>query len=342
MVIIDFSHLAMRNLYTSIFNVRPKKENGVYKTEQYIKLYMHQMLNSLKKIKREFGGVDEEIILAIDSRKNWRKEVYPDYKAHRKVNRDKSEIDFEEFFKFNNELKDTLGENFNCKVVEVDKAEGDDIIFVLAEKFGEKVTVITEDKDMKIVVTYGSKMFQPIKQSWVNLTDDEASLWIKTHICLGDASDNVPNIFFNTSFTDEFKAHLVGLEHEMSELEYDLLTYDERCKIEDTYDCWYLNRKGENVEKKIFKKVKFGEKTAEKFAKDLVSNLTLQRPIKDLLQRNFERNKVLIHPSGIPSNIKDEILKEYENSTSKKNVNGIMSFCLKYGLKEHLSTTTDF
>jgi len=342
MLLVDFSHLANRNLFTSVFNARPKKKDGKYITEDFIGMYLHQMFISLNFLKKQFGR--KEMVLAIDSRMNWRKDVYPDYKSHRKKSRDESEINFEEFFKYNKELIENLKEHFSFKVVEIDRAEADDVIFALAEKYSKynDVLVITEDKDMKIVLNYGAKMYMPIKKKYVDMTPTELSLWVKTHICLGDAADNIPNILYNTGFTDEYKAYLKEKEISLNEYEYDCLPYEQIVALEEEFDIWYLNKKGENVEKKIFKKVRFGEKTAEKFAKDLVKNLEGETPHQKLLRKNFERNKNLIHPSGMPADIKQAIYDEYDNCSITCNYGGIMKYFLKHSLKEQVANIATF
>ena len=85
-----------------------------------------------------------------------------------------------------------------------------------------------------------------------------------------------------------------------------------------------------------FKKVRFGEKSAEKFAKDLEKNLSGDSDEKALLRYNFQFNKTLIHPSGIPQSIKENILSAYDTCEAKSNFNGIMNFFLKYSLREHM------
>jgi 5'-3' exonuclease len=342
MLLIDFSHLASRNLFTSVFNARPKKKDGKYITEDFIRMYLHQMFVSLNFLKKQFKR--NEIVLAIDSRMNWRKDFYPDYKGHRKKNRDESEINFEEFFKYNKELIQELKDSFSFKVVEVDRAEADDVIFTLAEKFSKysDLVVVTEDKDMKIVLKYGAKMYMPIKKKFVDMTSDELSLWVKIHICLGDSSDNVPNILYNTQFSPEYKKYLKEKGLEISEYQYDCLSFDDVIDLEDKFDIWYKNKKGENVEKMIFKKVRFGEKTAEKFAKVLETNLAGEDEYHQLLKRNFVRNKTLIHPSGIPQDIKDKIFEEYNKSSITCNYKRIMKYFLKYSLREQVANIGSF
>ena len=342
MLIVDFSHLANRNLFTSVFNARPKKKDGKYITEDFIGMYMHQMFTSLKYLRRQFR--EDEIVLAIDSRMNWRKDVYPDYKSHRKKVRDESEINFDEFFKYNAELIQALRESFPYKVVEVDRAEADDVIFVLAEQYAKEkdVIVVTEDKDMKIVLSYGAKMYMPIKKEYVNMTPEELSLWVKTHICLGDDSDNIPHIMYNKKFSNEYRKFLDNKNITFDEYEYEIQPFKFRFDLEEEFDEWYLNKKGQKVEKKIYTKQRWGEKSAEKFAKNLAENLSGESNEKALLRVNFARNKQLIHPSGLPEIIKEQILNAYNSTDTSCNYNGMMQYLLKHSLTEHIGDIGSF
>jgi hypothetical protein len=227
-------------------------------------------------------------------------------------------------------------------VIEVERAEADDVIFVLSEKFRDKVIVVSEDKDFKIITGYGTKLYRPIKKDYVTLSPEELSLWIKTHIVLGDEADGVPHIKYNTTFTEEYKEYLHSKDIFVDEYEYDNLPFNQIKELEEEYDVWYLNRKGEPVEKKIFKKHRFGEKTAEKFAKELEKNLTGDDNQHKLLRKNFAKNKMLIHPSGIPIDIKENILESYNNRQTNSNYQGMMNFFLKYSLKEQLANIGSF
>jgi len=347
MILVDFSHLAMRNLFTSVYNAKPKKENGKFITSQYIGLFYHQMLNSLDKINNEFNHRgDKEIILAFDDKWNWRKNVLLTYKGHRKKNREESEVNFDEFFEQLEELKEQLTNNFGYKGIQVKNAEADDIIFVLAEKFKEKAIVITSDKDMKVVLKYGCKLFDPIKDTYVNLDEKELDHWLKLHILIGDASDGIPNIKWNTHFTPEFEEYLRENGFYGTELDFANLPFEEKEKLIENFDVYYKNKKGEPTEKMLYKKTRFGEKTASKLIPLLDSYFSKEEREKDYRRelefQNFKLNKQLIHPSGIPEDIKQAILDAYENSESKINEREQIRFLKKYNLRERLNKKNAF
>lgn len=347
MILVDFSHLAMRNLFTSVFNARPKKKDGKYITEDFIGMFFHQMFNSLDKIENEFNHRKEkEVILAFDDKWNWRKDILASYKGHRKKNRDESEVNFNEFFEYLEEFKKQLQENFGFKGLQVKNAEADDIIFVLAEKFKDKAIVITSDKDMKVVLKYGAKLFDPIKDKYVNLSEEELNHWLKLHILIGDESDGVPNIKWNVHFTPEFEEHLREMKFYGTELDFSHLSLEEKEKYIEPFDKWYKNRKGEPTEKMIYKKTRFGEKTAGKLVPTLENYFSKEEREKDYRRQlefeNFQLNKKLIHPSGIPEDIKENILKSFNDCETKKNEKEQIKFFKKYNLRERLNKKNAF
>lgn len=161
-------------------------------------LVRHIVLNSLRghinKFKSEYG----EVILCLDSRKYWRKQIFPHYKAHRKENREKSDLDWNLIFKVLNELKQDLKNHFPYKVIEVDGAEADDIIGTLAPRLSphERVLIVSSDKDFIQLQKYGNvKQYNPMLGVYV--TSKNPVLSLKEKIIRGDAGDGIPNFLSN-------------------------------------------------------------------------------------------------------------------------------------------------
>jgi len=130
--------------------IGPIKGKGSYVTDEYIQMWYHLMLNSLRLIGLR---MKDKIVLCLDDKKNWRKDIYPEYKANRKKERDNTNVNFDEFFEKQIEFMEAI-KYFPYSVIKVEKAEGDDIIGSLAKEFSavEKVTVVSADKDMKQVI----------------------------------------------------------------------------------------------------------------------------------------------------------------------------------------------
>jgi hypothetical protein len=158
-------------------------------------LLRHMVLNSVRaynvKFKHEFG----EMIIACDAGNNWRRQIFPYYKANRRKNREKSEINWTSVFESLNKVRDELKDYFPYRVLRVDGAEADDIIGTLAQTYGntnEKILILSGDKDFVQLQAYMNvQQFDPVQKKWRKTNDVDK--FMKEHIIRGDAGDGVPN-----------------------------------------------------------------------------------------------------------------------------------------------------
>jgi len=329
----------MRSLYIAISQARPQKVDGQYITQDFIKFYKHLMLQSLRHISDKFGSYGD-IVLALDTKTNWRKEVYPGYKGHRKKDRDESDVNFDEFFVHVAEFTDVLDNYFPYKVIVVDRAEADDIVGVLSKKFApyEKVVAISSDKDFKQILEYGAELYDPIKKSYVRMSKEELKEWKMIHILCGDEGDGVPHIKRGTQFTDTFLSYLKQNEVYINDPEkFNELSISE--KLYSEFDTYKVNKKGEVLnELDIFKATPFGEAGAKKFMVDIKTNLKQNK----IFIQNFKRNKELVLFDSIPDDVRESILITFEDIEFKYDPNEIMKFLTKNSLTAHLMNITDF
>ena len=297
------------------------------------------MLQSLRHISDKFEQYGD-IVLALDTKSNWRKEVYPQYKGHRKKDRDESDVDFPEFFKYVSEFTDILHTTFPYKVLEVERAEGDDIIGVLAKKYSvyEKTIAISSDKDFKQILEYGAELYDPIKKEYVRMTPSELKEWKLIHILVGDEGDGVPHIKRGTQFTDTFLTYLKNNEIYIKDPEkFNELSISE--KLYSEFDTYKVNKKGEVLnELDIFKATPFGEVGAKKFMGNLAHNLKQNK----IFVENFKRNKELVLFDSIPDDIVLAIETQYKELPFLYDPNGIMKFLVSHSLTSHIMNITDF
>lgn len=152
------------------------------------------VLNSLRSYVKQFKDKYGDIIICCDSKKYWRRDVFPLYKANRKKARDESGHDWTLIFETLNKVRDELKENFPYKVIEVEGAEADDIIAVLAARLAasQEVLILSSDKDFVQLQKYPNvTQYSPILKRFVK-TDDPL-LYVKEHIIKGDRGDGIPN-----------------------------------------------------------------------------------------------------------------------------------------------------
>jgi hypothetical protein len=186
MILIDLNQVLISNLMQQI-NSNPK-----IKLDE--PLIRHMVLNSLRSYAKQFKSKYGDIVVACDSKKYWRRDIFPFYKAHRKSDREKSEFDWHLIFQTLNKIRDELKENFPYKVIEVDGAEADDIIGVLTARMAahEEILILSSDKDFVQLQKYpGVVQYSPILKRFVK-TEDPLN-YIKEHIIRGDRGDGIPN-----------------------------------------------------------------------------------------------------------------------------------------------------
>lgn len=159
----------------------------------------HMVLNSLRAIKQKFQ--DDDVVIACDSRRSWRKDVFPYYKANRSKNRAKSELNWELIFDSFSNIIDELRVYFPYRVIQVERAEADDIIGTLVQEFGsempmgfdrKEITIVSGDKDFKQLQRYSNvKQWDHVGKRMLTCNNPEA--FLREHILRGDSGDGVPN-----------------------------------------------------------------------------------------------------------------------------------------------------
>ncbi len=259
MIIMDLSQVMISNLMVQLGN----HTNAEIEED----LLRHMILNSIRaynvKFKNEFG----EMIIACDAGNNWRRQIFPYYKANRRKNREKSEINWTTVFETLNKVRDELKEYFPYRVIHVDGAEADDVIGTLAQTYGnthEKILILSGDKDFVQLQSYMNvQQFDPVRKKFRKTNDVDK--FIKEHIIRGDTGDGVPNFL---SADDTF---VVGAS--------------QKPISQKKLDQWLESDPKEFCDENML--------------------------------RGYLRNQQLVDLSFIPSDIKKEVLAQYEEQAGK-------------------------
>ena len=129
------------------------------------------------------------------ARKNFRNEIYKEYKANRAEAPDDLAPQFEYIRK--------SVEAFNLPSIELLNYEADDLIATYADKIveaGAKVTVISSDKDLMQLVSNKVRLFDPMKSKVIGEKEVIEKFGVKPNQVIdvqslaGDSSDNVPGV----------------------------------------------------------------------------------------------------------------------------------------------------
>ena len=129
------------------------------------------------------------------ARKNFRNEIYKDYKANRSEPPDDLAPQFEYIRK--------AVAAFNVPSVEQLNYEADDLIATYAKQIidaGAKVTIISSDKDLMQLVSKEVRLFDPMKSKVIGEKEVHEKFGVKPKQVIdvqslaGDSSDNIPGV----------------------------------------------------------------------------------------------------------------------------------------------------
>lgn len=193
MILVDLNQVLLAGLMAQI-----NSQKGVKLEENLVR---HMVLNIIRTHVKNFRAEYGEVVLCCDNRKYWRKEFFPFYKAGRKKNREKSDLDWHMIFDILAKLKQELKEHFPYKVIDVEGAEADDIIGTLVPRhiMHENILILSSDGDFLQLQQYNGKTKFKIKQYNPSLkkyvTSDDPLLDLKEKIIRGDKGDGIPNVF---------------------------------------------------------------------------------------------------------------------------------------------------
>jgi len=156
-------------------------------------LLRHTILNSIRMFRNQFTKDFGEMVICCDGKDNWRKKVFPEYKANRRKNREDDPTDWKTLFELLHEMREDISKYFPYKVMHVEEAEADDIIAVIVRELSEEPTLIlSSDKDFIQLQKFDNvKQWSPLQKKFI-VGDPIESLYDKT--IRGDTGDGVPNI----------------------------------------------------------------------------------------------------------------------------------------------------
>jgi hypothetical protein len=189
MILVDLNQVLLSGLMAQIAS-----QKGLKLEEDLVRhLVLNILRNHIKNFRNEYG----EVVLCCDNRKYWRKEFFPFYKAHRKKNREKSDLDWHMIFDMLSKFKQELKDNFPYKVIDVEGAEADDIIGTLVPRHAthEKILILSSDGDFLQLQQWGSnvKQYNPALKKFLKSENPLEEL--KEKIIRGDKGDGIPNVF---------------------------------------------------------------------------------------------------------------------------------------------------
>lgn len=214
MIILDFSQIAIGAITADAYN----KPNADIELGYVRHLIVNTIRNNYNRFKREYGP---EMVLACDAKNYWRKDFFPHYKCGRKKSKEDSKLDWTQISFCLEAVRDELKEVMPYPVVCVPKAEGDDVIAILAEWAHSNVLVtdgMWEGEPSPLLVISGDgdgvqlqrfpnvKNYSPKKKAFLTTGGLSVEEFINEHIAEGDGTDSIPNVLSqDNSFADKIR-----------------------------------------------------------------------------------------------------------------------------------------
>ena len=186
-MLVDLNQVLISNLMQHLKQITKSHEMN----EDLIR---HMCINTIRANVKQFKSKYPNVVICCDNKKYWRRDFFPFYKSQRKHDREASGLDWNMIFETLNKIRDELKENFPYKVLDVDGAEADDVIAVLAARLSAhgNILILSSDKDFGQLQKYSNvTQYSPILKRFIKI--DDPKTFIKEHIIKGDRGDGVPN-----------------------------------------------------------------------------------------------------------------------------------------------------
>ena len=253
MILVDFNQVVISN-----FMIQVGAHTNIPLDESMLR---HMILNALRHYRQKFSEDFGELVICCDSKRYWRKEVFPFYKAGRKKDRQASGVDWPTMFATLNKVRQELIDVFPYKTILIDGAEADDIIGTIARNVtDDKILILSSDKDfIQLHVNPNVKQYSPVMKKFVRHENPE--IYLKEHIIKGDRGDGIPNINSPDGvFVDGGRQKPVrkGILNSISSIDINDIQESEYLSKEELKRNWMRNRQlidlsviPEDIEKRI-------------------------------------------------------------------------------------------
>lgn len=185
-LLIDFNNLAIRCFFTP--------DVGGYTPFPEYQIWKYQLFNSIWSYIWKFDVNIDEVVLAVDAHKSWRKVLFSRYKEKRASDRDKSEVDWDMLHNHLNSYVDELAEFIPFKTLKIQNCEADDIIGVLCLHIKESnYIVVSNDEDYNQLCDADRvRVYNPKAKKWV--TCDDVESFVVSKCLMGQAKDGIFNV----------------------------------------------------------------------------------------------------------------------------------------------------
>ena len=278
--------------------------------------------NMLNKLLQDSKSDDNNLkpthfaVIFDSARKNFRNDIYPDYKANRSDAPDDLIPQFEYI------RKSVLA--FNLPSVELINYEADDLIATYTEQVlikGGKVTIVSSDKDFMQLYKKDVRIYDPMKNKFITPEDInnkfgvEPKKVIDVQALAGDSSDNVPGVPGIGIKTAAELINQYGTLEELLKKAHEIKQNKRRETIIKNKSKAIISKKLVTLKKDVPVKEKLNEFILKEIDKDKLYNYLREMEFNRLLSLTISN----YGEPDLASNKKNENFNEKQKSINKKN-----------------------
>ena len=248
-ILIDFSQVVLSACYAFSDQLSIDNEDKT----QARNLVRHVILSQLKHYNTAYKEKYGKLIVCCDGKHYWRRKLFAPYKACRKKARAESNLDWKLIFEVIDQTIQDLKENFLFPVIQIDDAEGDDVIATLTKYFQENemveqnvlfsfpqdVLIVSSDKDLVQLHKY-ENVTQIAPMNKKKVTDPNPSQYLIEKVIKGDRGDGIPSILNpeDTYINEQVKPLTMTKKRLTALLECGI----DNCEDEFVKKRWLMNR----------------------------------------------------------------------------------------------------
>lgn len=300
--------------------------------DSMIGMALHMILNSMKKEYNKWGGT--HTVFYLEGR-SWRRDLYPQYKAQRKVafakQTQREQEDHKLLVEAFDDFADYLDKKTNISVLYNPKAEADDMIAVFIESHPD---------DNHILISSDSDFFQLLRLPNVMLYDPVKNIQIKRDGVYNDDGDRLE---FKLDGNAKIKIGKPNPDFVCEDKWYEYALFLKCIRGDKTDNIFsaYPGVREKGTKTAVGIREAYEDQTGKGFS---WNNFMLQKwvdheQVEHKVKDKYEFNRKLIDLSQIPDTVKQECLSLIAEETQRKNVPapeigmGFMKFCARWDLK---------
>ncbi len=278
--------------------------------------------NMLNKLLQDSKSDDNNLkpthfaVIFDSARKNFRNDIYPDYKANR------SDAPEDLIPQFEYIRKSVIA--FNLPSVELINYEADDLIATYTEQVlikGGKVTIVSSDKDFMQLYKKDVRIYDPMKNKFITPEDInnkfgvEAKKVIDVQALAGDSSDNVPGVPGIGIKTAAELINQYGTLEELLQKAHEIKQNKRRETIIKNKSKAIISKKLVTLKKDVPVKEKLNEFILKEIDKDKLYNYLREMEFNRLLSLTISN----YGEPDLAGSKKNENFNEKQKSINKKN-----------------------